>query len=83
VSDRIAVRSSARFGERTIGALALRMALTAASRVRVGCLSVVLPDGRRYVFGDPDSPRRAEIQVHDEAAAVRVRLHGETGVGEA
>ena len=50
---------------------------------RVGCLTVVLPDGRRRVFGDPASERRAEIRVHDEAAALRMLLHGEIGLGEA
>jgi cyclopropane-fatty-acyl-phospholipid synthase len=35
------------------------------------------------VFGDLASTRQAEIHVHDTAAAVRLLLHGETGVGEA
>ncbi len=83
MSVRTATPTSARLGERTLGSLALRMGLAAASRIRVGCLSVVLSDGRRHVFGDPASPRRAEIRIHDTAAAVRLLLHGETGVGEA
>src|SRR6185436_17954325 len=56
---------------------------SAASRIRVGRLSVVMPDGRRSVFGDPASTRTAEIRIHDAAAAVRILLHGETGAGEA
>ncbi len=83
VSGRTAVRPGARFADRTLGSLALRAGLAAASRIRVGRLTVVLPDGDRRVFGDPASSRRAEIQVHDEAAALRLLLHGETGAGEA
>ena len=83
VSGRTAIRPGARFADRTIGSLALRAGLAAASRIRVGHLTVVLPDGDRRVFGDPASSRRAEIHVHDEAAALRLLLHGETGAGEA
>ena len=35
------------------------------------------------MFGDPASERRAEIRVHDAAAALRMLLRGETGAGEA
>ena len=64
-------------------AAAWRAALSMASRVRIGCLTVVEPDGRRRVYGDRSSDRRAEIRVHDRAAALRVVAHGETGAGEA
>ncbi len=77
------VRQLGRFPDRTIGALAERVVLAAAARIRIGRLTVVLPDGRRQVFGDPASERRAEIRVHDTAAAVRLLLRGETGAGEA
>jgi cyclopropane-fatty-acyl-phospholipid synthase len=60
-----------------------RILLRGASRIRIGCLTVVMPDGRRRVFGDRASARRGEIHVHDRAAAVRLLLHGETGAGEA
>ena len=83
MSEQVAASSGARIGERKIGALALRMGLAAAARIRVGCLAVVLPDGERRVFGDATSSRHAEIRIHDTAAAVRLLLHGETGVGEA
>lgn len=83
MSDQIAVRSGAGLAGRTFGGLALRFGLSIGSRIRVGCLEVVLPDGRRRVFGDASSPRRAEIHIHDAAAAVRLLLHGETGAGEA
>ena len=74
-----------RFGLSALGlpALARRLGLAAASRIRVGQLTVVLPDGSRRTFGDAESELRAEIHVHDEAAAVRILLHGETGAGEA
>ena len=76
-------QSGTSFGNRTLSGLAIRLGLAAASRIRVGRLSVVMPDGRRRVFGDPASSRTAEIHIHDEAAAVRILLHGETGAGEA
>jgi cyclopropane-fatty-acyl-phospholipid synthase len=60
-----------------------RIGLAAAARIRVGQLTVVLPDGTRRVFGDAASDRRAEIRMHDEEALVRMLLHGETGMGEA
>ncbi len=79
----VPVRPLSRFQDRTIGALAERIGLAAAARISVGCLIVVLPDGRRRAFGDPASERRAEIRIHDAAAAVRLLLRGETGAGEA
>jgi cyclopropane-fatty-acyl-phospholipid synthase len=68
---------------RTITSVAERLGFAAAARIQIGCLTVVLPDGRRRVFGDPSSTRRGEIRIHDEAAARRILLHGETGAGEA
>jgi cyclopropane-fatty-acyl-phospholipid synthase len=68
---------------RTLSAAAERILLRAAARIRIGCLTVVMPDGRRRVFGDRAAERRAEIHVHDRAAALRLLLHGETGAGEA
>jgi cyclopropane-fatty-acyl-phospholipid synthase len=63
--------------------IATRVALTAARRIAVGRLTVVLPDGSRRVFGDPTSELRAEIRIHDPQALVRLLLGGETGGGEA
>ena len=60
-----------------------RVLLGAASRLRVGQLTIVLPDGRRRVFGDAGSDRRGEIVIHDRAAMVRLLVDGETGAGEA
>jgi cyclopropane-fatty-acyl-phospholipid synthase len=73
----------AAFSTRTLSGAAERILLSAAARIRIGCLTVVMPDGRRRVFGDRTADRRAEIHVHDRAAAVRLLLHGETGAGEA
>jgi cyclopropane-fatty-acyl-phospholipid synthase len=64
-------------------AAAWQAALAVASRIRFGCLTVVEPDGRRRVYGDPSSDLKAEIRVHDRAAARRIILHGEIGAGEA
>ncbi len=66
-----------------ITSLAERAGLAAAARIRIGRLTVELPDGRRQVFGDPAAERHGEIHIHDEAAATRILLHGETGAGEA
>ena len=48
--------------------IAWRVALAAAGRIRVGCLSVVLPDGSRRVFGDVESELRGEIRLHEPEA---------------
>jgi cyclopropane-fatty-acyl-phospholipid synthase len=69
--------------DRTVTTLAERLGLAAAARIRVGRLTVELPDGRRRTFGDPASDRCAEIRIHDEAVAARILLHGEVGAGEA
>ena len=65
--------------------VAWRVGLSAASRIAVGQLTVVLPDGSQRVFGDPASAERdrAEIRIHDRQAVVRLLLGGETGGGEA
>jgi cyclopropane-fatty-acyl-phospholipid synthase len=60
-----------------------RILLAAARRVRVGCLVVVSPDGRRRVFGDPSSTPRGEMHIHDWSALARMLVAGETGAGEA
>jgi cyclopropane-fatty-acyl-phospholipid synthase len=63
--------------------IASRVALAAASRIRVGALTVVLPNGSRRVFGDEGSSLRGEIRLHDREALVRMLIGGETGGGEA
>lgn len=62
---------------------ARRVMLSAARRIRVGSLTVVLPDGSRRVYGDRSSSDAGELRVHDPAAAVRMLLGGEIGAGEA
>ena len=68
MSDQIAVRSGAGLAGRTFGGLALRLGLSIGSRIRVGCLEVVLPDGRRRVFGDASSTRRAALTASGSRA---------------
>ncbi len=63
--------------------VAWRVAVAAAARIRVGALTVVLPDGERRTFGDERDGRHGTIELHDRAALIRVMLHGETGAGEA
>jgi cyclopropane-fatty-acyl-phospholipid synthase len=62
--------------------VARRIMLAAARRIRVGQLTIVLPDGRREVVGQPGGPE-AEIHLHDERGVIRMFLGGETGAGEA
>jgi cyclopropane-fatty-acyl-phospholipid synthase len=64
-------------------AAAWRAGLAMASRIRIGSLTVVEPDGRRRAYGDISSDLKAEIRVHDREAARRIILHGEVGAGEA
>lgn len=64
-------------------ALARRAVLAAASRWRVGSLTVRLADGSEQTFGDPAGAPTAAITVHDDAAFTRILRHGEIGVGEA
>jgi cyclopropane-fatty-acyl-phospholipid synthase len=65
--------------------VARRLMLAAARRIRIGRLTILLPDGRSVVVGDPapDAEPRAEIRIHDEAGAMRMLVRGEIGAGEA
>ena len=63
--------------------VAWRVGLATAARIRIGRLTVVLPDGSRRVYGDEAASEQAEIHIHDHQALVRMLLHGETGGGEA
>jgi cyclopropane-fatty-acyl-phospholipid synthase len=59
-----------------------RVLLAAAKRLRVGHLTVVLPDGARRAFGDAAAEVRGEIVIHDRNAMARLLIDGETGAGE-
>ena len=76
-------RRSASGTRRRLDDAATRVMLGAGSRIREGRLSVVLPDGTRRELGDPMAADRAELRVHDPAAALRMLLGGEVGAGEA
>ena len=60
-----------------------RVALSAASRIKVGLLTVRLPDGSTRVFGDRGSQLRGEMHIHDLEALRRLLIGGEVGGGEA
>ena len=62
---------------------AARVTLSAASRIRVGNLTVKLPDGTTRVFGDRASELRGEMHIHDLEALRRLLIGGEVGGGEA
>jgi cyclopropane-fatty-acyl-phospholipid synthase len=66
-----------------LGRFAWHVALAGASRIRIGCLTVVLPDRTQRQFGDVTSDIRAEFRIHDREALVRMLIGGETGGGEA
>jgi cyclopropane-fatty-acyl-phospholipid synthase len=68
---------------RTIGGAAVRVALAGAARIRVGQLSVRLPDGSTHRFGDDSSGMRAELRLHDASALRGLLLGGEVGMGDA
>jgi cyclopropane-fatty-acyl-phospholipid synthase len=78
---RLEARPRSRRGS-ILEAAAWRAALAMGSRIRVGCLTVVLPDGSRRVFGDRSASPKAELHVHDRRAAWRIVAHGEPGAGE-
>ncbi len=59
-----------------------RLALEIARRIRVGSLTVVLPDGTRRAFGATDSGPAGELHLHDPLAAWQMLLGGEIGAGE-
>ncbi len=82
MNSRVSTGRASGLSDRTVTSIAERVGLAALSRIQVGCLSVILPDGQRRVFGDPASERKGEIHLHDEGAAVRILLHGEAGAGE-
>ncbi len=62
---------------------AMRIMLGAVRRVRIGRLTIELPDGTSQVFGDPASDVSAAVRLHDPAAMLRMVLGGDTGAGEA
>src|SRR4029079_4150900 len=53
-----------------------RLALEVARRIRIGQLTVLLPDGTRQVVGTPGGPE-GELHIHETAAAWRMILNGE------
>ena len=68
-------------GRSPLDRIASRILLAAAERIRVGRLTIVLPDGTQRTVGTEPGPS-AEIRIHDEAAIRRFFLGGETGAGE-
>ncbi|MFT5564879.1 MAG: cyclopropane-fatty-acyl-phospholipid synthase [Myxococcota bacterium] len=51
--------------------------------LRVGALTVVLPDGRTRVFGDAESDLTATMTIHDWSFFRKLITGGSVGVGEA
>jgi cyclopropane-fatty-acyl-phospholipid synthase len=61
---------------------AMRTIVSMLDNLQVGAVELALPDGRRRVFGDPQTPLRTTIEVHDWRFFTRL-LHGASvGVGE-
>jgi cyclopropane-fatty-acyl-phospholipid synthase len=61
--------------------LATPILLKALQWLHSGFLEVVCPD-QTYTFGDPESPLRGIVVVHDERMFARVLFGGEVGFGE-
>lgn len=83
MNTRIAAGHVPAITDTILARLAWRVGLAAGARIRIGCLTVVLPDGSRQVFGDHSSADQGEIHIHDSAALVRMLVGGETGGGAA
>ena len=66
-----------------VNRVARRIMLAAARRIRVGRLTIALPDGARIVVSGAVNGPDAEIRIHDERGALRMFLGGESGAGEA
>jgi cyclopropane-fatty-acyl-phospholipid synthase len=60
-----------------------RLILELGQRLRIGHLTLVMPDGVRHEFSGRHPGPRGEIRLHDRAALWRVFLGGEPGAGEA
>ena len=78
--DRAGVGDAA--GTGLVDRISRRIMLAAARRIRIGRLTIVLPDGRSVVVGSDAEPA-AEIRIHDERAVLRMLVRGEIGAGEA
>jgi cyclopropane-fatty-acyl-phospholipid synthase len=86
VTDEPGIATRRRAGTRPsiVDRLARRLMLAAARRIRIGRLTIVLPEDRAIVVGDRSpAADHAEIRIHDEAGAVRMLVRGEIGAGEA
>ncbi len=62
---------------------AARQALTLASNIAKGCLTVGLPDGRLFAFAGQESGPDARIDIHDFKFAARLADGGDLGFAEA
>jgi cyclopropane-fatty-acyl-phospholipid synthase len=69
-------------GSGVIAQGARRLALEIARRIRIGRLTVVLPDGSRRSFGTEGPGPTGELHLHDPLAAWQMLLGGEIGAGE-
>ncbi len=67
----------------TLADAASRLSIELGRRIRVGRLTLVMPDGRRRVFEGEQPGPTAEIRLHDPGAIWRVIFGGEPGAGEA
>ncbi|TFG68220.1 MAG: class I SAM-dependent methyltransferase [Thermomicrobiales bacterium] len=62
---------------------AWRVGHAGLERLRVGAITVILPNGTSRLYGDPSSAHQGEIRIHEHAAFERFLIGGETGGGEA
>ena len=50
--------------------------------MKQGCLELILPDGSLKIFGSPESPHKAVIQINSEAFFKRCVFYGDIGFAE-
>ncbi len=59
-----------------------RPLISAFSHMKQGCLQLILPDGSLKIFGSPESPHKAVIQINSEAFFKRCVFYGDIGFAE-
>jgi cyclopropane-fatty-acyl-phospholipid synthase len=60
-----------------------RLFLSLLERIRVGHVSLILPDGERRVFGDPHALPGARLELHDWRACGAILRKGDIGFADA
>jgi len=70
-------------GSRTLDRAADRLVVELGRRLKIGRLTVELPDGTRRTFAGAKNGPSGEIRINDRRAVWRILFGGEPGAGEA